>query len=105
MRIVAGIVVAIGLGIALVGEMAVFVRYDDLERQLVTSEDVNAIRDAQQKLSMWPMMALGASIAAVGFLLHRLDGSVRRRRDYTRPDAALRASPGKPATTLWRRHK
>ena len=102
MRIIAGIVVVIGLGIALVGELAVFVRYDDLERQVGVSEDVNAIREAQQKLSMWPVMALGASVTAAGFLLHLLGGNVRRRRQAS--DEALPPALGATGG-LWRRHK
>src|SRR5215510_4365364 len=105
MRIIAGIVVVIGLAFALIGEVAVFVRYDDLERQAAATEDVVAIRDAQRELSMWPVIALGASIITLGFLLHMLGGSVQRRRRISpTPDPAFRPAHG-DAESLWRRRK
>jgi hypothetical protein len=84
MRILAGIVVVLGLATILVGQVAVLLEHDALERRAATSSDVSAIRKAQDELSMWPAMGVGASIVGVGLLVDVVGRKVRRRR-YSYP--------------------
>jgi type II secretory pathway component PulF len=92
MRVIAGLLVVIGLLTALVGELAMFFQHD---KPLATS--VATIPDVDQALSLWPVVALGISMAALGFLLN----AIRRRTDRRR----IRGAPGYEVLRHFRRHR